>query len=220
MRKPHPKKTISILSLLQAIALLAIPFGFVFQFFYYPLSEIFRISYNEFAASGTIDTQRILTVFRFTAFQALLSTVLTLLFGLPAAYIFARYRFFGKRVLNALFSIPFILPTIVVAAAFNALIGPKGWINLLLMQWSGTTVPPIRAMNTLQIIIVAHVFYNISVVIRMVGTAWAGLDRRYEEASRVLGASGFSAFRKVIFPLLRPTIQSASLIVFLFDFTI
>lgn len=219
MNKPRNLNISSTLSLLQVVALLVIPLGFILQFYYYPLSEIFRVSFGEFSIGGTIDRQRILSVFRFTAFQAFLSTVLTLLFGLPAAYIFARYRFFGKRFLNALFSIPFILPTIVTAAAFNALIGPKGWVNQILMQSSGAAVPPIRAMNTLQVIIVAHVFYNISVVIRMVGTVWSGLDTRYEEAARVLGASGFRSFRTVIFPLLRPTIQSASLIVFLFDFT-
>ena len=88
-----------------------------------------------------------------------------------------------------------------------------------MMKLNGLATPPIRAFGTLQIIIVAHIFYNISIVIRMVSAAWSGLDTRYEEAGRVLGCSGWTTFRKVVFPLLRPTLQSAALIVFLFDFT-
>ncbi len=207
------------IAFLKGAILIAIPIAFAAFFFYRPLAEIFRVSFSELFGKAGIDWGRITTVFRFTAFQALLSTVLTMLFGLPAAYIFARYRFFGKRFLNALFSIPFILPTIVTATAFNALIGTKGWINLLIMKLNSLTVPPIRAFGTLQIIIAAHIFYNISIVIRMVSAAWSGLDTRYEEAGRVLGCSAWTAFRKVVFPLLRPTLQSAALIVFLFDFT-
>lgn len=207
------------IALLKGSVLIAFPVAFAVLFFYHPLIEIFRVSFSELFGKAEIDWGRVFSVFRFTAFQALLSTVLTILLGLPAACIFGRYRFLGKRFLNALFSIPFILPTIVAATAFNALIGPKGWINLLMMKLNGLATPPIRAFGTLQIIIVAHIFYNISIVIRMVSAAWSGLDTRYEEAGRVLGYSGWTTFRKVVFPLLRPTLQSAALIVFLFDFT-
>lgn len=204
---------------LKGFALIALPLAFVLVFFYVPLAEVLRISYGEVFGAVAIDLSRVISVFRFTAWQAFLSTVLTVLAGLPAAFIYARYRFFGKRFLNALFSIPFILPTIVTAAAFNALIGPKGWVNQIWMSLTGATTPPVRLLNTFTIILIAHVFYNISVVIRMVGTAWAGLDKRYEEAARVTGASPIQTFLHVILPLLRPTLQSASLIVFLFDFT-
>ena len=96
------------IALLQGSVLIAFPVAFAVLFFYHPLIEIFRVSFSELFGKAEIDWGRVFSVFRFTAFQALLSTVLTILLGLPAACIFGRYRFLGKRFLNALFSIPFI----------------------------------------------------------------------------------------------------------------
>ena len=74
---------------------------------------------------------------------------LTLILGLPAAYLFARFTFPGKRLLRVLVSLPFIMPTIVVAAGFNDLVSPRGWINLALMSLLGLNAPPITLLNTL-----------------------------------------------------------------------
>jgi thiamine transport system permease protein len=155
----------------------------------------------------------------FTTYQAVLSTILTLALGLPAAFIFARYTFAGKKLLRVLTTLPFILPTVVVAAGFNALLGPRGWVNLLLMNVLQTDQPPVAILNTLGAILLAHVFYNTTVVIRIVGSAWEGMDTRLESAARVLGASGWRAFWEVTFPLLLPALRAAALLVFLFDFT-
>ena len=144
---------------------------------------------------------------------------LTLLVGLPAAYLFARFQFPGKQFFRVLTTLPFILPTVVVAVSFNALIGPRGWLNVLLMQWFGLSTPPIQILNTLGAILLAHVFYNTSVVIRTVGSAWSQLDTRLEQAARVLGASPMRVFREVTFPLLKIPVAAAALLVFLFDFT-
>ena len=74
-------------------------------------------------------------------------------------------------------------------------------------------------LNTLGAILLGHVFYNTAIVIRLVGSAWAGLDLRLEHAARALGASPWQALKEVTLPLLRPAILSATLLVFLFDFT-
>ncbi len=73
----------------------------------------------------------------FTFYQSILSTLLTLALGLPAAFLFARYDFRGKSFLRTLTAIPFMLPTVVVAAGFTALLGPRGWVNLGLMHLFG-----------------------------------------------------------------------------------
>ena len=65
----------------------------------------------------------------------------------------------------------------------------------------------------------AHIFYNTTIVIRMVGTAWGSLDPRLDQAARALGASPPRAFWEVTLPLLRPALLGATLLVFLFDFT-
>ena len=125
-----------------------------------------------------------------------------LILGLPAAYLFARFTFPGKRLLRVLISLPFIMPTVVVAAGFNALLGPRGWVNLALMNLLGLNAPPINLLNTLAVILLAHVFYNTSIVIRMVGTAWAQLDPKLEQAARTLGARSVRAFFEITLPLL------------------
>jgi thiamine transport system permease protein len=145
--------------------------------------------------------------------------LLTLLLGLPAAYVFARFDFPGKKLLRTLSSIPFILPTVVVAASVNTLIGPSGWLNVFLMGLFNLPSPPIQVANSLGAILVAHVFYNLSVIIRLVGTAWLQMDSRLNQAARVLGASARKAFLEVTLPLLLPVILSAAMLVFMFDFT-
>jgi thiamine transport system permease protein len=198
-----------------------LPLLFLGVFFFYPLGAVFRMAFEwAFSQAWAVDVwAQVAHPLFFTIWQALLSTLLTLVLGLPAAYVLAHYTFPGKSVLQVLTTLPFILPTIVVAAAFNALLGPRGWINVLLMQFLGLTNPPLQVMNTLGVILLAHVFYNTTVVIRIVGSAWSQLDQRLEQAGRVLGASSWKVTWEVTLPLLRPSILAASLLVFLFDFT-
>jgi len=159
------------------------------------------------------------SVLGFTILQALLSTGLTLLVGLPGAYVLAHYRFPGKSLVRALTGIPFVMPTLVVAAAFNALLGPRGWLNLGLMAIFQLETPPLALTNSLWAILVAHVFYNTTIVLRTVGDFWSHLDPRLEQAGRILGANRWQAFRAITLPLLAPAIASAALLVFMFDFT-
>src|SRR4030043_2140525 len=147
------------------------PLGFLLLFYFYPLSSILKISL-EHSQKGVVSPfiEAIKSpipwrVLGFTLWQAILSTILTLALGLPGAYLFARYNFWGKSFLQALTGIPFMMPTLVVAAAFNALVGPNGWLNIGLMQFFHLSSPPIQFNNTLTAILVAHVFYNTTIVL-------------------------------------------------------
>lgn len=193
-------------------ALVALPLIFLAYFFFYPLANILVSSFNQ---EGTLDltpfsevltSASLLGVAWFTLWQAAASTVLTLAAALPVAYVLARYRFPGKRLLRALITIPFVLPTVVVGSAFLALFGRTSPLGLDLTR-------------TIWIILLAHVFYNFAVVVRTVGGLWSHVDPQMEEAARVLGASRWQAFRDVTLPLLRPALAAASSIVFLFTFT-
>jgi thiamine transport system permease protein len=155
----------------------------------------------------------------FTFYQSILSTLLTLALGLPAAFLFARYDFHGKSFLRTLTAIPFMLPTVVVAAGFTALLGPRGWMNLALMHLFGLATPPVVFTGTLGAILLAHIFYNTTIVIRIVGNAIAHLDPRLEQAARSLGANPPRVFWRITLALLRPSILAAALLVFIFDFT-
>ncbi len=199
-----------------------LPLAFLLLFFLTPLARILALAWQAAGEQGALSAGlpgQVMYPLGFTLFQAALSTLLTLLAGLPAAYLFGRFSFAGRRLLRVLSTLPFILPTVVVAAGFNALLGPRGLLNLALMGLAGLDQPPIHFMNTLGAILTAHVFYNVSVVLRVVGGAWERLDLRLEQAARTLGAGGLRAFWEVTLPLLRPAILGAALLVFLFNFT-
>lgn len=198
-----------------------LPFTFLLIFFLYPLWAILRLSFAEgvtglWAVLADSYTWRVLS---FSAGQAGLSTVLTLAAGLPGAYVFARYSFPGKALLRAIAGVPFVMPTVVVAAALGALLGPRGLINSGVQALLGLTQPPIRIPNGLGLVLLAHVFYNYTVVLRLVGGFWANLDPRLEQAATVLGASRWRVIWEVTLPLLMPAVGAAALLVFIFTFT-
>lgn len=193
-------------------AMVAVPTLFLGYFFAYPVVAItvrgltpdggFSLGiFNEVLSDPTLQG-----VALFTLWQAVLSTLLTVIAGLPAAWVFARFDFPGKSLMRAATLVPFVLPTLVVGTAFLALVGPKG-------------VSGIDLTGTLWIILLAHVFYNYAIVVRGVGAYWERIDPSLEEAARSLGASKFQTFRTVTLPLLRPAIASTSALVFLFSFT-
>lgn len=188
------------------------PLSFLIIFFFLPLSRILLLTFD--ISTFTRENLWIaINVLGFTFYQATLSTLLTLLLGLPAAYFFARYEFRGKSLLRALTAVPFMLPTVVVAAGFNALLGPRGLLHNLFPLFSFPFI------GTLTAILVAHVFYNTTIIIRVVGNALSSLDPKMEQAARSLGADLFRVWWNVILPLLRPSLFASSVLVFLFDFT-
>ncbi len=196
-----------------------LPLLLLLVFFFYPLANIFRVSLTTEGLLVVLTRSYYLKTIWFTFWQAAVSTIMTLLIGLPVAYLFARYAFWGKSMLKALTAVPFVMPTVVVAAAFRVLLGVNGPINQLLMSWFQLDRAPIRIEQTITIILMAHVFYNVTVVVRLVGGFWANLNPRMVEAAQTLGASRWQAFVEVTLPLLRPSLISASLLIFLFTFT-
>lgn len=202
-----------------------LPLVFLGIFYFFPLGSILKTSFER-AESGiaapffeAIQLESVRQVLWFTIWQAALSTLLTLAVGLPGAYLFARYEFRGKSLLQALSTVPFVIPTVVVAAAFYALLGQRGWLNLAAMRIFGFNAAPIHLTNTIYAILLAHIFYNTTIVLRMVGDFWSHIDPRLNQAARTLGANRIKTFFKVTLPLIGPAITAAALLVFIFDFT-
>lgn len=202
------------------LALLLPALAFLAVFLAYPLQGILRESFAQEGGIGplTEDTYFLERAW-FTAWQASVSTALTLALALPVAYVLACYEFRGKAAVEALITVPFVLPTIVVAVAFTALLGPQGLLNEGLQGIFGLNEPPIRVLNTIWAILLAHVFYNVALAARMVAVSWRRLDTRMEDAAAMLGAGKASAFFEVTLPLLRTPILAAGSLVFLFCFT-
>jgi thiamine transport system permease protein len=207
------------------IALWLAPVIFLGLFYFYPLGKIVTMSLARSQTglltpvSEAFTSPIVRSVLWFTVWQAVLSTLLTLLIGLPGAYLLARYDFRGKSLFQALAGIPFVMPTLVVAAAFNTLLGSHGWLNLILVSSFHLSEPPIRLTNTIYAILLAHIFYNTTIVLRMVGDFWAHLDPRIVQAGRTLGANRRQTLWHITLPLLAPAILAAALLVFIFDFT-
>jgi len=204
--------------------LLAVPFAFLVLFFVYPLQGIVRESFFR-EGSSLSDLKPLISDHYFagrawfTLWQATLSTILTLVVAMPLAYVFAKQDFPGKSLVVALVTVPFVLPTIVVAVMFSALAGPQGTLNALLERVLGLDSPPIALMSTVWVILAAHVFYNFGMAARIIASGWASLDERMEDVAAVLGAGRVERFFRITLPLLRPAILAAASLVFLFCFT-
>ncbi len=202
-----------------------LPLFFLGTFYFYPLGKITQLSFarveGSFLASlwEILRTPTVGKVVGFTFKQAFLSTLLTLIVGLPGAYLFGRFQFKGKKILRALTGVPFVMPTLVVAAGFYALLGPNGWVNSVLMKVLALESPPIQFVNSFAAILTAHTFYNTTIILRVVGDYWSRLDPSLEKAARVLGANWWKTLREITLPLLLPAITAAALLVFIFDFT-
>ena len=205
--------------------LVVVPLLFLGIFYFYPLTSIFFLS---FMPEGVFDITKLYKlvstgyyagVLWFTIWQAAVSTLLTLIIALPGAYVFARYDFKGKALLQNLATIPFVLPTVVIAAAFHALLGPRGLVNMILMSLFQLEIPVIQMDQTVWFFLLAHVFYNYTVILRIVGGFWSRLPKNLMESARMLGASDTKVFLTITLPLLKPAILAASLLVFVFCFT-
>lgn len=147
---------------------------------------------------------RTLRVLGFTVGMALAGTVVTLLLGLPTAFVLYRLAFPMRGLARSWVVMPFVLPTVVVGVMFRSLLAPGGPLGFL--GWDGTP----WAIGA------AFVFFNLAVVVRTVGGVWAGLDRRPEEAAASLGAAPWQVLRDITLPRLMPAITSAAVVVFLF----
>ena len=205
--------------------LLLLPLLFFALFYFYPLGAILRLGLwpegrlDTAALGQLLGSRYFLGVLWFTLWQAVVSTLLTLALAVPGAYVLARYRFRGQSLIRAVATLPFVLPTVVVAAAFVALVGPSGVVNNWLMDALSLDAPPIRLSQTVWIILLAHVFYNYSVALRLLSAYWQNLPPSLTQAAQMLGASPGRAFVEVTLPLLRPAILAAAALVFTFTFT-
>lgn len=166
----------------------------------WPLAAILQRALSGGGLTDALAQSSVLELLWFTTWQAALSTALTVAAGLPLAWALARFSFPGRSLVRSLALVPFVLPTLVVAAGFAAL-------------------APDRFQGSLALILLAHVFFNVAVVVRIVGAAWEPIDSSVWDAAASLGAGPLTRFRTITLPLLRPALAAASSIAFLFCFT-
>jgi thiamine transport system permease protein len=185
-----------------------VPIAFFTIFFVYPLGSIIERGAQDGSVGDVLTRASTREIAWFTLWQAVLSAALTLVVGLPAAWAIARFDFAGRRALRAALVVPFVLPTLVVGAALQAV-----------FERVGLDDGRFRLDGTVAAILIAHMMLNVAVVVRVVGGYWGLLDPRAEEAARMLGAGRVRTALEVTLPRLAPAIWSATVIVFLFCFT-
>ncbi|RLI72776.1 MAG: hypothetical protein DRP02_00670 [Candidatus Gerdarchaeota archaeon] len=140
-------------------------------------------------------------IFAFTLAQAILSTALSLIIGLPVGYFFGRYTFPGRKVLMTFFTVPFVLPSVLVGMGFLTIFGEQGLFGQPLLS-----------------IILAHAFYNIPLFVHYFSAYYRNFDHNVLDAAKTLGSKGWHKLLRVYLPLFLPPILTASVLTFVFSF--
>jgi sulfate transport system permease protein len=141
---------------------------------------------------------RVVAALKLSFGAAFIAAAINAVFGLLVAWVLVRYRFAGKRVVDALVDLPFALPTAVAGIALTTLYAPNGWVGQFLVPLG------IKIAYTPLGVVVALTFIGLPFVVRSVQPVLADLEREFEEAAATLGASRWQVFRRVIFPSILP----------------
>ena len=195
---------------MKRIGLWAGPLLFVAALFYWPLANILGIGFSGEWLATYLEPQTLSAIW-FTFWQAIVSTAICLLIGIPGAYVLYRKRFAGQKFWRALITVPLVLPSIVVAIIFASFRSEHQIYQDLGLGFFYE--------NSIYWIIGAHVFINFSLIVRSVGGVWANMDNETEEAAELAGAGRLRTLISITLPQLRPALVSASALVFLFCFS-
>lgn len=203
------------------LVVLALPVLFLFFFLILPLAQIvlLALGFPDFSLQpilSVLSNDLNLYFAYWNIQQALLSVLFSLVVGLPGAYLLANYDIPGKVLVRNLLTVPFVLPPIVVLMGFISVFGLGSELNQL---WQGLFgVPLVKLYNSYEAILLAHVFYNIPVIIRVTEVGFRSVDPNLEAIARSLGASRWRTFWKVTFPQIFPSLAAACLLVFIYTF--
>jgi sulfate transport system permease protein len=157
---------------------------------------------------AAISTPRVLASLRLSFGMALLAAVIDSVFGFVIAWVLVRYRFPGKRLLDALIDLPFALPTAVAGIALSTLYAPNGWIGSILIQYG------IRVAYTPWGVLVAMTFIGLPFTVRTLQPVMSEQGADVEEASATLGATRLQTIARVIVPMLLPAMLTGAAMAF------
>ena len=146
----------------------------------------------------TLTSPEVLHAFVLTAIIAVITVVVTTFFGVLVAWVLTRYRFPGRKLLDAAVDLPFALPTAVAGIALTALYAPNGAFGSIFKDWG------IKIAYTQWGILIALIFVGLPFVTRTVQPVIEEIEREVEEASATLGAGRAYTLRRVILPMLAP----------------
>jgi sulfate transport system permease protein len=151
---------------------------------------------------------RVVAALRVSFGTSLLAAMVNAVFGLIVAWVLVRYRFPGRKILDATVDLPFALPTAVAGIALTALYAGNGWIGQLFAPFG------IKIAYTQLGIVIALIFIGLPFVVRTVQPVLEEIDREREEASATLGANRRQTFSRVVLPTLAPALLTGFALAF------
>ncbi|MES1987293.1 MAG: sulfate ABC transporter permease subunit CysT [Pseudomonadota bacterium] len=167
-----------------------------------PLSAAFikttELSFNEFWE--VVTAPRVVASYKLTFGASLIGALINAVFGLLTAWVLVRYKFPGKKILDALVDLPFALPTAVAGITLATLYSAHGWIGAWLEPHG------IKVASTPLGVIVALTFIGLPFVVRTVQPVLEDLEAETEEAAASLGANRWQTFSKIVFPAIWPAL--------------
>jgi len=167
-----------------------------------PLSGLFfhsaDITPSEFWSA--VSSERVVSSYKVTFGAAIIAALVNMVFGLILAWVLVRYKFPGKKIIDAMVDLPFALPTAVAGIALAALYAPDGWIGRYFIEYG------IKISFTPIGIVIALIFVGLPFVVRTVQPVLEDLDPELEEAAASMGASRLQIFTKVLFPQILPAV--------------
>ncbi|CAN5252592.1 sulfate ABC transporter permease subunit CysT [soil metagenome] len=175
-----------------------------------PLSAVFlktfTMTWDQFWAA--VSSERVVASYKLSFGASLFGAALNVVFGGIVAWVLVRYRFPGKKIIDALVDLPFALPTAVAGIALTALYSPKGWLGQFLEPLG------IKVAFTPLGVMIALTFIGLPFVVRTVQPVLEDAERELEEAAASLGASRWQTFSRVVFPTILPALLTGFALAF------
>ncbi len=157
---------------------------------------------------ATVSSPRVLAAYRLSFGASLVAAAVNAVFGTILAWVLVRYRFPGKKLLDAFVDLPFALPTAVAGIALTALYASNGWIGNQLAPFG------IKVAFTPLGVMVALIFIGLPFVVRTVQPVLEEAERELEEAAACLGATRLQTFQHVILPTILPALLTGFALAF------
>jgi sulfate transport system permease protein len=175
-----------------------------------PLSAVFLKTFTMTweAFWSAVTSERVMASYRLTFGASLIAAFLNVIFGGIVAWVLVRYKFPGKRFVDALVDLPFALPTAVAGITLTALYSSNGWIGQYLEPLG------IKVAFTPLGIVVALTFIGLPFVVRTVQPVLEDVERELEEAAASLGATSLQTFWRVVLPTLTPALLTGFALAF------
>jgi sulfate/thiosulfate transport system permease protein len=156
----------------------------------------------------TVTSPRVLASYRLSFGASLAGALLNMIFGVLIAWVLVRYRFPGRRLVDALVDLPFALPTAVAGLALTTVYSPQGWVGRYLEPFG------IKAAFSPLGVVIALTFVGLPFVVRTVQPVLQDLDIELEEAALSLGATRWQTWRRIMLPMLLPAVLSGFALAF------